>query len=428
MILMSLIQSYLLVSLPLLFSKNSESLVISSVVKERYQLRSIRECIPRNRRVALFALEQQSVAAGNVSRRSLVQLLGTASSFPFFLSGHPALGDASLSPLAELPMQKLRLPKGAFGRDYVVIQLKVQGKGPFDFMLDSGLTTELITPHLQKVLGIKGGDTSVTGLAAGAGATGKLVELSGASLCCGSFASGNELQLPTLNAVVIDFPQEHLDPAHDPVEGMLGMEMLQLFDADFDFPKGILRLWSPGTAVSISNSLIEIPAAVLNESGLIGIRLIGTKQAYEQPMVGILDCGSSCTIINWAAAELLGLPRDEKAYSGNPSIMGIGVDGQPQTMPTTKTQFTFCGNAYSSQGKMAFSPPPSNWKPWDPITVAIGDLPAFAELLGDGKTPYKGPAVLVGLDILSQRRVIFETGGNGKARRLFVAPFATSRD
>jgi len=280
--------------------------------------------------------------------------------------------------------------------------------------------------HIQKVLGIKGGDTSVTGLAAGAGTAGKLVKLSGASLCCGSFASGNELQLPTLNAVVIDFPQEHLDPAHDPVEGMLGMEMLQLFDADFDFPKGILRLWSSGTAVTINKSLIEIPAAVLNESGLIGIRLIGTKQAYQQPMVGILDCGSSCTIINWAAADLLGLPRDEKAYSGNPSIMGIGVDGRPQTMPTTNTQFTFCGDAYSSQGKMAFSPPPSNWKPWDPVTVAIGDLPAFAELLGDGKTPYKGPAVLVGLDILSQRRVIFETGGNGKARRLFVAPFAAT--
>lgn len=37
------------------------------------------------------------------------------------------------------------------GRDYVLVQLSVRGKGPFDFMVDTGLTAELITPHLRKV-------------------------------------------------------------------------------------------------------------------------------------------------------------------------------------------------------------------------------------------------------------------------------------
>ncbi len=40
------------------------------------------------------------------------------------------------------------------GRDYVLLQLKLGGKGPFDFVVDTGLTAELITPHLQEVLGI----------------------------------------------------------------------------------------------------------------------------------------------------------------------------------------------------------------------------------------------------------------------------------
>ena len=35
------------------------------------------------------------------------------------------------------------------------------------------------------------------------------------------------LRLPPLTAVVTDFVQSHLDPAHDPVEGMLGMELLR---------------------------------------------------------------------------------------------------------------------------------------------------------------------------------------------------------
>jgi len=322
-------------------------------------------------------------------------------------------------------MQKIRLPKGSVGRDFVLIQLKVQGQGPFDFMLDSGLTTELITPHLKNVLGIQESGATVTGIAAGGGNTGKLVKLSGASLCCGSFASGNsELPLPPLYAVVSDFPQEHLDPNHDPVEGMLGMEMLQLFDADFDFPKEKLRLWTPGTALSANKGLAQIPAAVLNESGLIGIRIISTSQALAQPMIGIIDCGSSFTIMNWEAANIIGLPRDEKFYRDSPSILGVGVDGRPQKMPTTKIQFTFCGDPYSSGDVLKFSPPPPYWKPWDPVTVGIGDLPVFADLLGDGKTPYKGPAVLVGLDILSQRRVIIEAGSSSRRRRLAVAPSA----
>jgi hypothetical protein len=29
-------------------------------------------------------------------------------------------------------------------------------------------------------------------------------------------------------AVVVDFPQEHMDPQHDPVEGMIGIEVSQL--------------------------------------------------------------------------------------------------------------------------------------------------------------------------------------------------------
>lgn len=39
------------------------------------------------------------------------------------------------------------------GRDYVLLQLKLGGKGEFDFVVDTGLTAELITPHLKQVRG-----------------------------------------------------------------------------------------------------------------------------------------------------------------------------------------------------------------------------------------------------------------------------------
>jgi len=133
----------------------------------------------------------------------------------------------SLSPLVDIPMQRLKLPRFAVGREYVVVPLKIHGEGPFEFVLDTGLTIELITPHLVHTLkhASDGGiiDTRepavVEGLAAG-GTTAKekLVELSGASV----FDGERELQLPTLQAAITDFAQENMDPRH-PVEGMLGM-------------------------------------------------------------------------------------------------------------------------------------------------------------------------------------------------------------
>eukprot|EP00191_Tetraselmis_sp_GSL018_P013199 CAMPEP_0177578084 /NCGR_PEP_ID=MMETSP0419_2-20121207/140_1 /TAXON_ID=582737 /ORGANISM="Tetraselmis sp., Strain GSL018" /LENGTH=218 /DNA_ID=CAMNT_0019066465 /DNA_START=130 /DNA_END=783 /DNA_ORIENTATION=+ len=147
--------------------------------------------------------------------------------------------------VADVPLLRLKLPDTAAGRDYPVVQIKIKGEGPFNFLVDTGLTAELITPHLQQVLNLHG-TSSLAGLGAGGSVKpGELVEIIGASLWPGNAHGLDDsgLQLPTLTAVVADFPQEHLDPALDPVEGMLGMELLQCFDTDFDFVKGRLRFW-----------------------------------------------------------------------------------------------------------------------------------------------------------------------------------------
>ena len=122
-------------------------------------------------------------------------------------------------------VSRLKLPKGGMGREYVVIQLYIQNTGPYDFMVDSGLTTELITPHLQQALHLPNTGVTNQGLSAGrTDQTQSLVELKDVSLCC-SGDSRERFALPNLTAIVTEFPQEHIDPAHDPVEGMLGMEV-----------------------------------------------------------------------------------------------------------------------------------------------------------------------------------------------------------
>jgi len=371
-------------------------------------------------------------------------LLITSFSLTTNLSADAAAASSSSTalnePLADLPMTRLTLPKNGLGREYVVIQLNIGGQGPFDFMVDSGLTTEMITPHLRDILlkiqGSSGGNSKIRGLAAGGkGQETDLVELKNASLCCGKFPNNGSyysssssssqslpsLPLPPLHAIVTDFPQEHIDPNHD-VEGMIGMELLELFDVDFDFPNGRIRFWPPMT--SPKENLVRIPAAVLNESGLEGIRVRSPQQKVaQQPMLGIIDCGASFSTVNLAAADLLGLSRDPKDYRSSSSVMGMGIDGKPMVMPTAKVQFTFSGNAVRSpsSGALIFENPPSSFKPWDEITVAVGDLPVFSDLLGDGKNPYPIPTVLIGLDLLSQRRIILETS-QGRARNIYVAP------
>lgn len=347
---------------------------------------------------------------------------------PLMMFGWGGLGQsakakaASVEPLADLPMIRLRLPNEGFGREYVAIQLKINNQGPYDFMVDSGLTTEMITPHLREVLGIELGQKKIAGLGAGGAQNNALLDLNGVSLCCGKFSEGRELKLPPLHAILTDFPQEHIDPNHD-VEGMLGMEVLSQFDVDFDFPKNRIRFWKPRTAKK--SGLDEIPAVVINETGLIGIRL--SVPGAKQPIVAFLDCGATFSCLNWKAAALFGLPpKSDPVYRSKPAVAALGIDGNMMRLPVVEQQLTFAGEVERDPATgrpSGFAPPPSDWTPWDPIQMAVGDIPAFSTILGDGVTPFDGPAALIGLDVLAQRRVVLEAAqDSSRRRRVFVSP------
>ena len=146
-------------------------------------------------------------------------------------------------------MIRLRLPPAALGREYLAIPF-------FTFMVDSRLTTERITPHLQSILGIGGGNKKtkiIQGISAGGVSTGALLELKDVSVPTAT--DSLSIPIPELHAVVTDFPQEHIDPAHDPVEGMIGMEFLSLFDVELDFSRNRLRLYRLGKATHDENNL-----------------------------------------------------------------------------------------------------------------------------------------------------------------------------
>lgn len=364
--------------------------------------------------------EELSNTSNNNNRRNVLRSFGMATTAMSAAPSHAAADGL----LVDLPMTRLKLPTNALGNDYVAVQLCIPQQSPIDMMLDTGLTLEMITPHLQQVLQLPTESSPLRGLAAG-GATQNngLVTLHGASVC--DPTTRQALPLDDLHATVQDFPQEHMDSKHDPVEGMLGQEILSRYDVDLDFPAGRVRLYRPGTAPT--KQLVTIPATVINETGLLGFRL-RSANSKQQPILAIIDCGSSFSAVNWQAAEYLGLPTNpnDSAYQKGPSIVAIGIDGHPIHLPTIPVPFTFAGNAQKNDhGAVDFADPPPQWKPWNPVQVAVGDLPVFPQLLGDGVRPYTGPAALIGLDVLGQRRVILESSSSSvstRARRVHVGP------
>lgn len=340
------------------------------------------------------------------------------------LSANAATPTTATGLIADLPMIRVKIPNNGLGNDYIAISLCVPGQTkPVDFILDTGLTLELMSPHLRQQLGLTSQSTSLRGLAAGGASSAADLVAFRPQLC--DNGSGG-VALPELHASVLDFPQEHIDPQHDPIEGMLGQEFLSRFDVDLDFGAGRVRLYRPGTAPK--DGLVVIPATVINETGLLGIRLTGAKGG--QPILAFIDCGSTFSAVNWQGAAYLGMPpKDDSVYRQGPFILAVGIDGRPMQLPTVSSGLSFAGNAQvDAQGRLVgFEMPPSNWKPWKPIKLAVGDLPVFPQVLGDGTRPYTGPAALIGLDVLSQRRrCIIESAGDRsdktRVRNIFVSP------
>ena len=347
---------------------------------------------------------------------------------------------ATSSLLVDLPMIRFRLPGSSV--DYVGVRVCLDGRQdePVEFMLDTGLTLEMMTPRLSQRLGLQSQRTGIRGISAGGTSSSTdIVSWTGASLCGGGGegAAAAAFPLPEMHAIVTDFPQEHVDPGHDPIEGMLGQELLSRYDLDLDFRANRVRMYRPGTAVRsidlVKGGMVEIPSVEINDTGLIGIRLTaaatGDGRQSQQPVLAFLDCGSTFSAVNAKAAALWGLPTSPRdpAYQNGPKMLAVGIDGRPMQLPTIAQSLSFAGEARRDPATgrlLGFDHPPKQWRPWKAVQMVVADLPVFPELLGDGVTPYLGPAALLGLDVLSQRRVIFEAASDevrSRRRRLFVS-------
>jgi hypothetical protein len=300
------------------------------------------------------------------------------------------------------------LPDGSIGEGYIPVPVKLpNSKGEertVHFILDSGLTTTMITPQLRTWLDQKeprGGGMTANGFAAGGSSTLQVCPLSGAEV------GGCGIQLPRMSAVIVDFPQASIeDPRYD-IQGMLGMEFVSLFDLDVDFPAGKIRLWNPGEGVKQAqkDNLVAVPVSLI-PGDIPGVRVAAGEGTT--PFLGIVDLGASFTLMNSAAAKLSGLPLTSEP--GRNGIAATGVDGRQTMLASRTTDITLLGFTEwgdgSRWGDSGALKQPKMLK-FNDIRTGVGEVAVFEQLLSTPGNPWLGPAGLIGLDVWMKTRIMF---------------------
>mmetsp|Transcript_55498 Transcript_55498/g.180008 ORF Transcript_55498/g.180008 Transcript_55498/m.180008 type:complete len:406 (+) Transcript_55498:40-1257(+) len=350
--------------------------------------------LPQPRTGAGIRIRSTSIALA-ATRRDL--LLGSGAALSSASGDAPDAGKAAGKPLCEMPLHRLAPVSGQVGGQFASVSASIQGE-QVELMLDSGLSEGMVTPALAKQFRFRRLG-SAQGEGAGGSAQVELVEIPDIVLGCGE-------KLAPITAAVSDFPQASADKGL-PLNGMLGYRALQGYDVDIDFPRATLRLWSPGDGVATARAagMREIKGVLLPELGILGVRVMVPGGGGAAAALGIIDTGATFSAVNNAAALALGA----KVPAGSQELVVLGVDGRPLKLPLSRDVELPLGGAPLASGG------------WDTSlvlkadAVAMGELPALQAFAGAGK-----PSVLLGLDVLARRRIVFAAKSGGGEQQLFI--------
>lgn len=229
----------------------------------------------------------------------------------------------------------------------------------------------------------------------------------------------SSIRLPgPVSAVCVPFVQEELAAKQKvAIGGMLGqLPFHRLLSLEIDPVARRLAAYRAEDAerVAAATGLVRLPGEDLS-SGLVGIRIThspllssggGQDPLNQKSVPALVDTGSSYSILNWAAAELLlGLQKDDNIVKDAPLIRGMGVGGGMVDFALLTISIGLITDQ-TDPSTSVISP--------QPVRVAIGDASLFDDIVGleesgswFGLGPKKQkPAALVGQDLLSQQRYL----------------------
>jgi len=283
---------------------------------------------------------------------------------------------ADPAPLAEEAMRR-----GT--RGHIIIDVEINGQGPYAFLVDSGAQASVAFPNLIEALDLPED-------------AGPAVQVQGASELrrtafyqIDSVTIGNRDEGPMRVVSAPDGTGARF--ADYPTYGILGANILNAYSVEFDFEAGTLRLFDAETDFSDYTAGWDRADYTLNPFGFATFPV----QIDETATTAILDLGASRHTVNAVGFEALGFDPEGEYENTAPAH---GLNGQPVELPLV-------GDRSLSMGSFAR----------DDVEIALMDSPVFGMLgLGDQ------PAMLLGLPLFEGRALLFDRAG----QQLVIGPQA----
>jgi predicted aspartyl protease len=280
--------------------------------------------------------------------------------------------------VAELPYRV-----GADGR--VATDVFVNGQGPFSFLLDTAASRSMMFEHVRAKLGIAttgGIPITVYGMQNIGTAVPVMVD-----------------QLRLSNETIRSLAMGVLPDDSDPADGLLGMDVLSNYQLVLDRENLRLKLLTgdSGTmdfrdwpSLSLTRRTAKDAAANL---WLMRASVGGIS------VNSLLDMGSGMTIVNWNAAEQLGLKRTHFPREGVPQKLRDALGTVEPIIFATGLTIWLGGHVFTDQ------------------TVLVANVRVFQYFHLDGE-----PAAIIGSGLLKDNSLAIDFA----RQRLYVGPVVRS--
>jgi predicted aspartyl protease len=181
----------------------------------------------------------------------------------------------------------------------ILLPVRVNDSGPFDFILDTGASTSLLSLELAERLGVK-----TVGSKEGHGAAGKIsVALAQVS----SLTAGDKI-LKNADVGVVDLAQ--ISKAIDTkIDGILGYNFLKSLRVTIDYRSCEVRLEDPKSVEDSARPFAELPIRLVNEAK--PLVLLDVYANGHGPFQFALDTGTSTSAVTPELAKSLGVTTSQ---------------------------------------------------------------------------------------------------------------------
>jgi len=277
--------------------------------------------------------------------------------------------------IAHISMRKLKSTV-ASPKEYLLVPLTIGNQGPFDFLLDTGSSTTLISPFIAHgKLGIPRGSGEMSRGLGGMGDRG---------------IETREVLLPPIvlegysckpvKGVIMDLANTGLSPS---IAGIMGLNILAQFDVEFDFPNERISFYEAGAAAKGDCNMEGMQKLVMSfgQYSLPGLKV---EMGPGNVQSAIIDLGSSLSVTNPVIARAAG------AVMGGavPGLSGVGIGGQKMVFSNARIDVSLCTEQKVGSSKELLL---------KGVQFAVGNLPAMQAIDCN---------VILGLNVFSKTRLL----------------------